>query len=240
MIQFTPHNEFARQKVKDITSRLDGRKKLSEADIELVVSYAYANSHKPYFTVIGYPTIADELVDKRIFRRHSGKRNYTLAPELLDTECHFTTSKSDDSLKHHIFTKSQTYFTNRQDCLELSFDEVKLVNFMPCQLIQIVDLDATLCAFRDEYKPSFSFLNCDYPVRDTELVARWEEHLDRAIERDFLALVKIRDGYVTPSPSGAHRALGIELSRFFNKSGFNFAVKVTNPYGGKESCYGTY
>jgi hypothetical protein len=240
MIQFTPHNEPARQKVKDITSRLDGRRNFNQDDVGLVVSYAYAHCHKPYFTVIGYPTIADELVDKGIFRRHSGKRNYTLAPELLDSECQWGTVKTDDSLKHHLLTKSQTYFTNRQDCLELSFDEVKLINFMPAQLIQSVDMEASLCAFRDEYKPSFSFLSCDYPVKDAELVAKWEEHLDRAIERDFLALVKIKDGYVTPSPSGAHRALGIELSRFFNKAGMNFAVNVTSQYGGRESCYGQY
>jgi hypothetical protein len=217
MIQFTPHNEPARQKVKDITSRLDGRRNFNQDDVGLVVSYAYAHCHKPYFTVIGYPTIADELVDKGIFRRHSGKRNYTLAPELLDSECQWGTVKTDDSLKHHLLT-----------------------NFMPAQLIQIVDMEASLCAFRDEYKPSFSFLSCDYPVKDAELVAKWEEHLDRAIERDFLALVKIKDGYVTPSPSGAHRALGIELSRFFNKAGMNFAVNVTSQYGGRESCYGQY
>ena len=90
-IKFAPLNDAARNVVASIRDKMDARKKFDDAEVEEVISYAFAHAHKEYFDIVGHAQITDELIYQGVFRRHSGKRNLNLNKGLVDLEAEWTT-----------------------------------------------------------------------------------------------------------------------------------------------------
>jgi len=96
-IKFAPLNDAARNLVASIRDKMDGRKKFDDAEVEEVISYAFAHAHKEYFDIVGHAQIVDELIYQGIFKRNSGKRNLNLNTGLADPEAEWTILDFDES-----------------------------------------------------------------------------------------------------------------------------------------------
>jgi hypothetical protein len=239
-IKFAPLNEAARNVVASIRDKMDGRKKFNETEVEEVISYAFAHSHKPYFDIVGHPQIVDELINQGIFKRHSGKRNLTLAKGLVDFEAEWTTTEFDESFPTNVMTKSKTFYISRKDCLHLTFDEIDAVSYMPAHLLVLLDMKTTLSAWKAGYKPSLFFERCDYIGRDEAEIQRWNEFLEFHCQKGQWSIVPIKGSLVCANPTQAGRLINNLVTQFTSDYQKNFAMYSRDRYGRESTSYGGY
>jgi hypothetical protein len=240
MIKFEPRNQQAIDLLSRTISLLDGRKKIDEADLKSVLSFIFISRHKPYINLTGFSGIVGELVDKGILKRHSGLRNFTLSQEFVDIESQWQTVKEDNLLRHALMTKSKTFYRNLDESSQLEWDEVATVGFAEAAFVEIIDKEATLAAWHDDYRPANLFLCCDYPKKNDEETARWEKYIANAILVRQMRCVAIKGGYAAAFPEAVCRDISQEVMRFTGSATKAFLYKITTQLGRVSQSYGCY
>ena len=239
-IKFAPLNDAARNVVASIRDKMDARKKFDDAEVEEVISYAFAHAHKEYFDIVGHAQITDELIYQGVFRRHSGKRNLNLNKGLVDLEAEWTTLDFDESFPTNVMSKSKTFYISRKDCNHLTFDEIDAVSYMPAHLLVLLDKEATLSAWKAGYKPSLFFQRCDYTERDEEEIQRWNDFFEFHCQKGQWSIVPIKDGLVCANPTQAGRLINNLVTQFTSDYQKNFAMLSRDRYGRENTSFGGY
>lgn len=240
MIKLEPRNIDAVNLLAQAKAKVDGRLSLDSEELDEVLSYAFAHQHRESVNLVGSPKVTDALLSACIIQRHSGKRNFTVHKDYVSPNAKFQTKTVEALFKFPLISKSGSYYTNSEDCLSLDWQEVAKINNRDAYLFTIINMENTLAAWRDDYKPTVRFETVSYDKEDKEAADRFVAQLTAHAKLKSIPLIQIADGFAVADCVRALGLLDSFTTRFLNDATKRFAVVTKDKHGRQAIRPGTY
>lgn len=237
IMNITPHNDVAHRLLARAKASIDGRLRLDEEEVDQVICFALAHSHRP-FQLIGHRKVVDALLGE-VLGREAGKTTFFLKPEYHDGEAWWATDE-EPGFGPYPRTKGGLWARTRASARSITWSDVAGLGYGPAYFIAPVDFAATYAAFSDGAAPSVSFQSCDYHRQDEKGAAAFAELVEKAAFARGVGLVQIGDGWVCSDPSQALMHWHIETTRHFNRHGPRFAFLTRDRYDREAISWGSY
>lgn len=154
-------------------------------------------------------------------------------------------TEDDGTIRAYPVTKSGLWCRTPAASERLSWADVAGLGYGAAFYFGIVDVAASVAAFRDGAAPSVFFQHCEYDRRDE---AGAKDFVDVFLNEAFLQGVAVAPiakedntaSFVVESPDRALHFLNATTTKFLNKAGPRFAVITRDRYGREVRSYGSY
>lgn len=239
MIKIQPRNKAATEAVQNILNKVDKRLSLDHDELKANICYGMSQAHKASFSLSGSDKLMEALRNTEVFKRSEGRRGHYIHPLHVVYESTWETGEHEPHFPV-LINKSGCYYRNSEDALSLTFNDITSINNKKPVLIQIIDMGKTLGSWRNSYKPTLKFDNCDYP--EPVDIVEVDDFLKLMIDNTRIKkipMVQVQDGFVVGSTE-AVRFIDSATTRYTGDSQKRFALNVIDSYGRQFPRLGVY
>lgn len=240
-----PTNLEAKEAVKRATSVIDGRLSIPDDEKHSVVAFLLAHRHLDTIHCPSHPKLTKALVDADVIGRTKGTTHFFVRSTFRELSGLTFATDDDGSIRAYPVTKSGLWCRTRKAAESASWSDIAGLGYGAAYYFGIVDLAASIAAFRDIAAPSVSFQDCAYDRRDDDGA---REFVDLFLEQAFLTGVAVApiqpegemSSFVVEQPDRAMHCLNATATKFLNKAGPRCAVVTRDRYGREVRSYGSY
>lgn len=240
-----PTNLEAKEAVQKASAAIDGRLSIPDGEKHSVASYLLAHRHLDSIHCPSHPKVTKALVDADVIGRTKASTNFYIKPDYKQISGLTFATDDDGSIRAFPVTKSGLWCRTRKAAESASWSDIAGLGYGPAYYFGIVDLEATVGAFRDGAKPSVSFLGCDYEKHDEEGA---KEFINLFLDQAFLMGVAVApiqpegamSSFVVEHPDRAIHCLNAATTKYLNRAGPRFSVITRDRYSRMAHSYGSY
>lgn len=240
-----PTNLEAKEAVQKASAAIDGRLSLPDEEKASVVSFLLGHRHLETIHCPSHAKVTKALVDADVIGRTKGTTNFFVKAPFKDLSGLTFATHEDGSVHAFAVTKSGLWCRTRKAAESASWSDIAGLGYGAAYYFGIVDLAATVAAFREGAAPCVSFLQCDYEKHDD---AGAKAFVDLFVEQAFLSGVAVApiqsegaiSSFVVEQPDRALLCLNAATTKFLNRAGPRFAVVTRDRYAREVRSYGSY